>query len=134
MKALIALERKYIPRIRFTKLYVIVKVVVMLPYILFLLIKKLLSKKVKQDSKAIVLENIVKGFSNLIFNDPEVELLATQRAKICALCPYAEKSGIYSIIIDNKTTQIQGMKCGRCGCNLSAKVRSVADSCPINKW
>ena len=41
---------------------------------------------------------------------------------------------IYSVVVDNRTKDIQGMKCGDCGCNLSAKVRSERDNCPRGKW
>ena len=82
----------------------------------------------------IVFSNIVAGFAGLAFPDEKTEALAKRRADICAGCPFAVKSGIYSAVVDNRTTQIQGMKCDKCGCNLSAKVRSVQDYCPIGKW
>tara|TARA_S200002703_G_scaffold11561_1_gene10522 strand:- start:4093 stop:4338 length:246 start_codon:yes stop_codon:yes gene_type:complete len=81
-----------------------------------------------------VLANIVAGFGNLAFPDEQVEAMALKRASICADCPAAQETGVYSIIKDNRTQQIQGMKCADCGCNLSAKVRSVSDSCPRGKW
>lgn len=90
-----------------------------------------INRKNKPD---IVFSNIVSGFIHLIRDVPEVELIATQRASICSKCPFAQKTGLYSVIIDNKTKSIQGYMCTKCGCNLSAKVRSIDDRCPIKKW
>lgn len=86
------------------------------------------------DKPDIVLKNIASGFVNLAFKDKKVEALAMKRAKICAECPMAQKTGTYSVVVDKRTTNIQGMKCGECGCNLSAKVRSVRDYCPLGYW
>jgi hypothetical protein len=88
----------------------------------------------RQDKPDIVFSNIVSGFIHLIRDIPEIELLATQRAEICSKCPFAQKTGMYSMIIDNKTKSIQGYQCTKCGCNLSAKVRSIEDRCPLRKW
>lgn len=88
----------------------------------------------RKDKPDIVFSNIVSGFIHLIRDVPEVELIATQRASICSKCPFAQKTGLYSVIIDNKTKSIQGYMCAKCGCNLSAKVRSIDDRCPIKKW
>jgi transcription elongation factor Elf1 len=81
------------------------------------------------------LQNIVDGWTNLIFPDAVSEELALHRANICAKCPFAQmSSGTYTIVVDNKTKNIRGMSCGKCGCPLSAKVRAKNDSCPIGKW
>jgi hypothetical protein len=130
-------EKQYFNKVRKTLTYKLIKFIVLFPfYAIWVGSTKLISKiKIKRKNKPdIVLTNIVEGFKHLIYNDPDVEFLATERAKICAKCPFAEKSGIYSVVIDNKTKNIQGMKCGKCGCNLSAKVRSVQDACPLGKW
>lgn len=143
MNPITKLERKYIPNARKKKWYKITKsivVICILPgslviYPLVWLWQKLSTTKIaRKDKPDIVLKNIVAGFSHLIGDDKEVEQLATQRAEICASCPFAEKFGLYSVVIDNRTKHIQGMKCGKCGCNLSAKVRSVGDQCPLGKW
>lgn len=91
-------------------------------------------KTPKEDKPPIVLANIVSGFANLAFPSKDVEEMAMKRAAICAICPAAKKTGIYSVVVDKRTTNIQGMKCTDCGCNLSAKVRAVADHCPRNNW
>lgn len=68
--------------------------------------------------------NIVEGWSNYILamfglSDPHVETIAKERAVICFNCPFFDEEKI---------------KCGKCGCKLNAKVRSLTDSCPIDKW
>jgi hypothetical protein len=135
------LEAKHIPRLRFNKTYKAIKLVVLLPFLLptvgvYKLIGYALGGiKIKRKTKPdIVLKNIVDGFANLAFPDPKTEEIALKRANICAKCPFAQPSGLYSMIIDNKTTQIQGMACNKCGCNLSAKVRSLNDYCPQGLW
>jgi len=62
---------------------------------------------------------IVDGWKHVIFTDPKIEQMATQRAAICASCP----SNNYNI-------------CGECGCPLIAKVRSIKETndCPLKKW
>ena len=82
----------------------------------------------------IKITNIIDGFAGLAFPNKQTEEMATKRAEICAGCPHAKAFGAYSVIVDNKTKSIQGMKCDLCGCSLSAKVRSRNDSCPDGKW
>ena len=43
-------------------------------------------------------------------------------------------NGLHTMVVDKKTTQVRGLKCGKCGCPLSAKVRAPQDACPIGKW
>jgi len=134
------LERKYIPNMRHNKLYIVLKYIIATPIILLLYIAKVLKERLKKpitrvDKPSIILSNIIAGWSNLVFTDPQVEALAIQRAAICAKCPFAEiVNGLHTIVVDKKTTQVRGLKCGKCGCPLSAKVRAPHDSCPIRKW
>jgi len=109
---------------------------VLWPAVLVSLLERLITKSKipRKDKPPIVLANIVSGFKNLAFPNKEVEEMAMKRAAICAQCPSAQKTGIYSVVVDNRTTNIQGMKCTDCGCNLSAKVRSLHDYCPQGKW
>lgn len=137
MNHIVRLERKYIPNVRKKKWYKITKALLFLPLGIIVYSVTKLAKKIRfkrKNKPDIVLTNIIAGFGNLAFKNKNVELLAMSRAQICAGCPFAEKSGVYSIIKDNRTEQIQGMKCGKCGCNLSAKVRSIDDYCPEGKW
>ena len=134
------LERKYIPNMRHNKLYIILKYIIATPIVLLLYVVKILKQKLKRqnnktDKPNIILSNIIAGWSNLVFTDPQVEALAIQRAAICAKCPFAEVlSGLHTMVVDKKTTQVRGLKCGKCGCPLSAKVRAPHDSCPAGKW
>jgi len=137
------LERKYIPNQRRKHWYIITKAIVLLPVLIvhflgstvynFFIRKMRFKREGKPD---IILENIVAGWSNLIFGDPAVEQLAIKRAKICAECPSAQFSGgiYYLTTMDQKTKQVRGLRCGECGCALSAKVRAVDDRCPLGKW
>ena len=126
-------------KVRKSLLYNIFKGVILSPILLIVLLFNVLSKiapkrlrgEEKSPSKLL---NIVSGFANLSFPNQQVEEMAMKRAAICSVCPAAEKTGIYSVIVDNRTKDIQGMKCSDCGCNLSAKVRSEHDSCPRGKW
>lgn len=60
---------------------------------------------------------IINGFKNLVWEDPKIEKLATDRALICSDCPSN---------VDNR--------CKECGCFLIAKVRSEYSKCPLSKW
>ena len=130
-------EELHIPKLRRSTIYVLIKIILFSP---LLLIDKL-SRFVKgggtiqrRDKPDVVIANILDGFSHLAFPDKEVEKLAHKRANICAQCPFASKTAKYSVVVDNRTKEIQGMACDACGCNLSAKVRSVRDYCPKGKW
>ena len=123
--------------------YLIAKIVLLFPLIavgalelgVMRLVAKIKSSRIKRNGKPdIVFSNIVAGFTGLAFPNEKTEVLAKRRAEICAQCPSAVESGLYTAIVDNRTTQIQGMKCDECGCSLSAKVRSSKDYCPLGKW
>lgn len=135
-------ERRLIPNVRSKEWYKILKFLLLSPILIaslllsFLYAITIAKVRFKRNGKPdIVLENIVAGWSNLLFSSPAIENLAIKRAKICAECPSAVFSGVYSITTpDNKTKQIKGLKCAECGCALSAKVRSTNDRCPLGKW
>lgn len=63
------------------------------------------------------LQEIVEGWKNVLFQDPEVEAEALRRATICSGCPFNEKN-----------------KCSKCGCPLVAKTRSMKSKCPDKRW
>lgn len=133
-------EKLYLSReTRKSTWYFWVKLILLWPFVLLGLIERgvklIWSGQINRgDKPPVVLSNIVSGFANLAFPDKDVEELAMKRARICSECPSAQKTGVYSVIVDSRTHEIQGMKCADCGCNLSAKVRSVSDSCPQGKW
>ncbi len=65
------------------------------------------------------LSDIVEGWKNLIFNDPETEEVGKQRMLICMRCDQYSKL--------NKTCRV-------CGCFMPAKVRLKNRNCPVQKW
>lgn len=136
-KQISRLERRYIPKVRRNTLYVLSKIIILSP---LLLVDRLLNfiknggTIKRKDKPDVVIANILDGFSHLAFPDKDVEKLAIKRASICAQCPFASKTSKYSVVVDNRTKEIQGMACDACGCNLSAKVRSVREYCPKGKW
>lgn len=142
MYSLVRLEMKYIPNLRRKKYYKITKFIVLLPFratihyttvgIRYLISLIRFKRKNKPD---IVLANIIAGWTNLVLHNAVSERTAMYRANICAECPSAEFStAVHTIVVDKKTTQVRGMKCGKCGCPLSAKVRADGDYCPLGKW
>lgn len=142
MRWLRILERRYIPNVSRTKTYIFFKIALLAPIVIpFAILQAsfrwIVSKvKIKRKGKPdIVLQNIVDGWTNLILPDQVSEELALKRAAICAKCPFAQMSnGTYTIVVDNRTKNIRGMSCGKCGCPLSAKVRANNDYCPIGNW
>ena len=64
------------------------------------------------------LQEIINGWKNYTFKNPEIENIAKNRAKICSNCSKLRK---------NNTCKI-------CGCYIPAKVRSVKSKCPLRKW
>lgn len=75
--------------------------------------------------------NIINGWKNL-FLLLETDL-AKERARSCTSCDEA-RSGTFEKFIGDQIIEIQGLKCRKCGCPLSAKLRSVNEKCPLNKW
>ena len=63
------------------------------------------------------LSSIFDGWKHLIWKDKEVEKIAKDRAEICADCGL-NRNGF----------------CKQCECYLSAKIRSVEEKCPLDKW
>lgn len=132
-------ERLLIPKLRKNQLYQTIRSILLLPlatilHALDFLISTLALDKFKKPMAIKKLNNIVDGWKHLAFPDQEVERIAMERAKICAGCPFAVESGLYGVVKDNKTSQIQGMKCAACGCALSAKIRSLDEYCPKGRW
>ena len=63
------------------------------------------------------LSNIISGYKNLIWEKPEIEKLAMDRALVCGEC---------SDNINNV--------CNICKCPLISKTRSEFSHCPKNLW
>lgn len=63
------------------------------------------------------IKSIINGYSNLLFEDSELEPLFKERYEICKSCENC-KLGI----------------CTLCGCVCLAKSHSRYEECPANKW
>ncbi len=82
-------------------------------------------------SKLDKLKQIVEGWKNVIWENPQVERVAKERASICANCDF----NVDNICDSNKSgTTIHGNPVNGCGCPLIAKTRSMATSCPKMLW
>lgn len=135
-------ERKYLPNLKNNIYYKYTKLILLAPFLLtisiFIYVFKHIVKRIRikrKNKPDLVLENIVKGWTNLVLHNEVTEKVAMHRANICAKCPAAVFSGgIHTIVVDNRTTQVRGLKCSDCGCPLSAKVRSDGDYCPRGLW
>lgn len=79
------------------------------------------------------LRNIISGWKSYASHDSVGLATAEKRAKICSECPEIEH-GIIIQVLPDEIKEIQGMKCGECGCPLSAKTRSKNEQCPKGKW
>ncbi len=69
-------------------------------------------------------EKILQGIKNSLVKNSYVEAISEDRYKICKACPHI-KSNCSALIKEC---------CGKCGCSLKFKTRSLDSSCPINKW
>jgi len=143
-KAINRFEGKFISRRRRKSVwYLVIKLVLLSPLVLLGLFELAIRRtytlakrgRIKRKTKPdIIFSNIIAGFAGLAFANEKTEVLAKRRAEICAQCPSAISTGLYTMIADSRTAKIQGMKCNECGCSLSAKVRSAKDYCPLGKW
>lgn len=66
---------------------------------------------------------IAEGIKNSIFKNEDVEKVAEERMKICAVCPDLDTGGT--------KCEIPGTQpcCGQCGCSLHLKLRSLSSGC-----
>ena len=80
----------------------------------------------------IKVSNILDGWKNFIDKSEVAEKLASERAEKCSKCENAIKSNL--LFFKDSLKEIQGYKCNKCQCPLSAKVRSKNEKCPIDKW
>lgn len=77
------------------------------------------------------LQRIINGWSNYISNENGE---AESRAEVCSKCEHAIYGSYSKLMPDYSLTNIQGMKCNKCGCPLSTKLRAKEEECPLNKW
>lgn len=77
--------------------------------------------------------NILKGWQNFIDKSEVSEEVAKNRAAKCSVCPFAKHSKLLAFINDD-LKEIEGFKCSKCSCPLSAKLRSLNETCPDGRW
>jgi hypothetical protein len=65
-------------------------------------------------------QRIIEGFGNYVFRTPDTEAVAKKRAEICAVCLQINK--------------VKNEFCPECKCFIPAKIRSMAESCPLKLW
>lgn len=73
---------------------------------------------------------ILEGLKNKLFKKQDVEDVAEFRMNICRGCEHLDTEG------SNCTVPGTQPCCGKCGCSLSLKTRSLSLSCPLDnpKW
>ena len=79
------------------------------------------------------INNILIGWKNVVFESKEIEQMARSRAIKCAKCEHAV-TGWIAVMIEDSIEDIEGLKCGKCDCPLSALLRSPDSKCKLNKW
>jgi len=72
-----------------------------------------------------LVNEILPGYKNFVFRDPEVEKVAVDRLQKCVGCEHLNH------IVKSKKW---GKKCGVCGCPVLVKIRSTNSNCPKGKW
>lgn len=77
---------------------------------------------------------IINGAYHYIVYDPEVEALATERALVCAQCPFSKYRETIDIIVGDDQPLLVGYVCTKCNCVLSLKTRSTKATCPKRYW
>lgn len=65
------------------------------------------------------LSEIYSGWKNLVFENEEIETVATERIRICV--EECDQLNDYNM-------------CKQCGCYMPAKTRSPQSRCKLNKW
>lgn len=78
------------------------------------------------------INNIIEGWGLYVKGD--VPKFTVTRKEICKRCPFAVMGTYEKWMPDKKLKEIQGLKCEKCGCPLSTKLRSENEKCPINNW
>ncbi len=81
------------------------------------------------------LTEITNGYTNYFIGcDAASQQLAEARAAKCVDCEHAKKGLHAAILPDMTISEIKGHYCAKCGCPLSAKIRSKTSECPLKKW
>ncbi len=76
--------------------------------------------------------NILQGWKRFYNEDATDE--DRRRAEICKECEHATVGTYEKLMKDFELKEVQGLKCGKCNCPLSTKIRAKNEHCPIGKW
>jgi hypothetical protein len=68
---------------------------------------------------------IMEGITNSIFTRADVEQIAAERQVICTACEHLDTTGESCIVHGSQPC------CGKCGCKLAWKTRSLSSECPL---
>lgn len=64
----------------------------------------------------------------------ETNPIAFKRMATCKGCEFAVVGTYEKFMPDESLKEIQGLKCDKCKCPLSTKLRSKNEKCPLGKW
>lgn len=77
--------------------------------------------EIKKESEIVKPKNkivrIIEGWRNLLFKNNETNEIVINRSKICFSCD-----------------RCHSKFCSECGCFIPAKINSLDEKCPINRW
>lgn len=68
-------------------------------------------------------DKILEGLSNSVFHKKHVEIIAKERMDICNTCEFIDRTGDKCFVPGTQPC------CGKCGCKLAWKTRSLSSSC-----
>ena len=68
-------------------------------------------------------DKILEGLNNSVFKKEHVEKIASERMAICEECPHIDRQGDKCFAPGTQPC------CGKCGCKLAWKTRSLSSSC-----
>jgi len=74
------------------------------------------------------LDKIAEGVKNKIFKKEHVEEIANIRWLDCSTCEHLDTVG------DSCAVKSTRPCCGKCGCSIGFKIRSLSSDCPVGKW
>lgn len=66
---------------------------------------------------------ILEGIKNKVFKKEHVEEIASERLKICQICPHIDHAGTDCYVKGTHPC------CSKCGCSLALKLRSLSSGC-----
>tara|TARA_Y100001938_G_C8085254_1_gene431555 strand:- start:996 stop:1337 length:342 start_codon:yes stop_codon:yes gene_type:complete len=74
------------------------------------------------------IDQVYEGVKNNIWRKDYVEVIATDRWRICLKCDKFDKNGQHCAAPGTQPC------CADCGCSLALKLRALSSDCPLKKW